>query len=497
MELAFAGLDVGTSGCKLLVYDLSGRMIFKASRKYSETGEGGIRELSPDTVLENVFSVLRETGEKCPVPIKAMAVTSLGESVVCLDENDRPLCNSMLTGDIRGIPETHELTESFGVEEIFQTTGLPPNELYGLPKYMWLNRNTDAIKRARYILFYEDFIGYMLTGERRVSYSSAARSMAFDIKKHAWSERLLSCAGIRKEQMSEPAPPMTVIGTILPEAAARLKLDPELKIAVGGHDQSMAALGSGLMDRDTAELGMGTCEFMFAMLPEPMTDSYMAKNDFTCIPYIFPDTYLTSLEVTTCGALKNWARGCIFRDINERCIRNGENFFVHMDKMAQEIKTDVLVLPQFGSSGNPDLSMDAVGTITGLTIHTRPEEIYRAILEGMAFQMYLAYERLRPLGVELKRIAATGGGSASELTLKIRADVFDMEVSSPESNESGTLGCMIIAAASVGAYSSICEGIKKAVRPKKIFEPDHAMHEYYMEKYERYKELYKKMNKFK
>ena len=45
MELAFAGLDVGTSGCKLLVYDLSGRMIFKASRKYSETGEGGIRYL--------------------------------------------------------------------------------------------------------------------------------------------------------------------------------------------------------------------------------------------------------------------------------------------------------------------------------------------------------------------------------------------------------------------------------------------------------------------
>ena len=55
-----------------------------------------------------------------------------------------------------------------------------------------------------------------------------------------------------------------------------------------------------------AEVGMGTCEFMFTMLPEAKMTSYMFENDFTCIPYVFPETYLTSIEVTTCGALKNW-----------------------------------------------------------------------------------------------------------------------------------------------------------------------------------------------
>ena len=73
------------------------------------------------------------------------------------------------------------------------------------------------------------------------------------------------------------------------------------------------------------------------------------------------------------------------------------------------IQTYILLLPQFGSAGNPDLSMDAKGTITGLTIHTKPEEIYRAILEGMAFQMYLAYERMNVIGTKMKKIAATGG----------------------------------------------------------------------------------------
>ena len=176
--MAFAGLDVGTSGSKMLVYDLDGNIIFTASRKYTELGDNGRRELEPETVMKYVKEVLREVGDNCPEKIDAMAVTSLGESVVCLDKNNRALANSMLTGDCRGIPETQEIIDRIGAQKIFEITGLPPNELYGLPKYMWLNRNSDAVKNAKAILFYEDYVGYMLTGERKVSYSSAARSMA-------------------------------------------------------------------------------------------------------------------------------------------------------------------------------------------------------------------------------------------------------------------------------------------------------------------------------
>ena len=75
---------------------------------------------------------------------------------------------------------------------------------------MWLNQNTDVIKKAKAILYYEDFIGYILTGKRMVSYSSAARSMAFDIRKKEWSEELLGAAGISLQQMSVPVAPSTV-----------------------------------------------------------------------------------------------------------------------------------------------------------------------------------------------------------------------------------------------------------------------------------------------
>jgi xylulokinase len=161
------------------------------------------------------------------------------------------------------------------------------------------------------------------------------------------------------------------------------------------------------------------------------------------------------------------------------------------------VRTDVLALPQFGSSGNPDLSMDARGTIAGLTIHTKPVEIYRAILESFAFQMYLSYGRLKKLGTRMESIAATGGGAASELTLQIRADVFNMEVSSMECDEAGTLGCMVMAATAAGAYPSLEAGIRRAVRTKRVYRPDAAMHGWYMEKFDRYRKLYEKMFDFK
>lgn len=495
--MAFAGLDVGTSGSKMLVYDLDGNVLFTASRKYEELGGGGHRELNPETVMKNVKEVLREVGERCPEKIEAMAVTSLGESVVCLDKEGKALTNSMLTGDSRGIKETEEIIEKMGAQRIFEITGLPPNELYGLPKYMWLNRNTDAVKKAEAILYYEDFVGYMLTGKRMVSYSSAARSMAFDIRKMDWSEELLALAGIRKEQMSTPVKPCTVIGTILPEAAKKLHLNPDMKLVVGGHDQSCAALGSGLCTTEAGECGMGTCEFLFTMLPKAMMTPYMIENDFTCIPYILPGTYLSSLEVTTCGALKNWARDNILKGFKMECDARGDNFYSCIDRAVEDIRTDVMVLPQFGSAGNPDLSMDARGTITGLTIHTKAEEIYRAILEGMAFQMYLSYERLKKLGTRMNRIVATGGGAASELTLQIRADVFNMKVVSLENEESGTVGCMLMAATGTGAYPSLEEGIRRAVKIRKEFLPDPVMHEYYEEKFAKYKTLYERMYDFK
>lgn len=100
----------------------------------------------------------------------------------------------------------------------------------------------------------------------------------------------------------------------------------------------------------------------------------MIENDLTCVPYVFEDTYLTSLEVTTCGVLKDWARDTILQGREMECeARNIDFYNEYIDAAIADMRTDVMLLPQFGSSGNPDINYDAKGTITGLTVHTKPE----------------------------------------------------------------------------------------------------------------------------
>lgn len=495
--MAYAGLDVGTSGCKICVYDMEGTVVYQAARHYREEGNDGHRELNAEMVARNVMDLLAEVGRGCPAPIDAMAVASLGESVVCLDESGRCLAPSMLTGDSRGIPETEEIIRSVGPLRIMEITGLPPNELYSLPKLIWLNRETDAIRRAKYIFFFEDYIGWLLTGKRLVSYSSACRSMAFDIRKKEWSAELLVLAGIAPDQLSQPVEAGSMVGAILPEMAEKLGLNPEMRLVAGGHDQSCAALGSGLYDMRGCETSMGTCEFMLLMLPRPQATPYMIENDFPCIPYVLPDRYLSSLEVTTCGILKNWGRETLFSKESQEGGQRGGSFFQQLDERLKGLRTEVMALPQFGSAGNPDLSMDARGTITGLTVHTTPEEIYLALIEGMAFQLRLAFERMQCLGVTPEYIVATGGGAASDVTLQIRADVFGMRVIRPASEETGTLGCMLLAAVGTGAYPTLEEGIRRAVRVKKVFDPEPTSRAYYVAKYERFCALYERMHDFK
>lgn len=490
----YAGVDVGTSGCKMLVYDLDGDIIYRTARSYEEIGENGCRELDPVTVRENLLDMFCEVGRKCSRNISALSVASLGESIICLNDEGKPLAHSMVTGDVRGREQVKELIEKMGEEQIFEITGLPPNELYGLPKYMWLNQNSDAIKKAKTIVFYEDYVNYILTGKRMVSYTSAARSLAFDFRKKEWSKELLAFAGIEPEQMSMPVPPLTVIGNILPEIAAKTGLNPHMKIVVGGHDQTCAALGAGLTELHDSECSMGTCEFMFLMMPEPQMNAYMIENDFGCIPYVLKDQYLTSLEVTTCGILKNWARNTILAGIDMECKERGEPFYEYIEDLAKENLTEVMVLPQFGSSGNPDLNMNTVGTITGLTVHTKLGEIYRAILESFSFQMRYAYERLKRMGVGTNRIVATGGGSRSELTLQIRADVFNMDVLSLERDEAGTLGCAIMASVANKEFMTIEDAIERMVKYRKIYKPDENMVRYYDEKFLKFKNLYEKMH---
>ncbi len=494
--MAIIGIDIGTSGCKVCAFNLSGDIISSASRKYSENRGHGTREIDPDVVREKVFQAISETASACPEPIQAISVTCLGESLVCLDENDHVLCPSMVTGDSRGKEGVEKICKDPGADYIFQTTGLAPSQLYSLPKLIWMRDHTDVLSKTKKIFFYEDYIGYLLTGARRVSYSSAGRSMAVDIHRLKWDEALLASASLTSEYFSTLVPSGTIIGYVKDDIAQNCRLSGRIPVVAGAHDQVCAALGCGFLDASFAEDCIGTCECLALILPETYPKDTLQKLQMPCMLYPLPDCFFTTLEVTTCGALMNWARDTLFKGTRDLCASKGIDFFKYMDERVAGRHTDVLILPQFGSSGHPDLNYHMSGTICGLSLETTEEDLYLALKEGIVYQLKLAYEYAAPLNLNFEKIVMAGGAANSPVSSRLRADIFQKPVYTLVNKEAGTLGCMILSAVAIGAYPDITSAIHEVVQYSDQVLPNPENFAEHMEKYQRFKTLYKNMHHF-
>ena len=99
------GLDIGTSGVKSTVFDGEANVLGFAYREYELIGrERGEYELDPSALREAAFAVLRESAKDAS-DVRAICLTSFGESFVCLDGDDQPLANAMIYMDKRGSEE--------------------------------------------------------------------------------------------------------------------------------------------------------------------------------------------------------------------------------------------------------------------------------------------------------------------------------------------------------------------------------------------------------
>lgn len=491
--MALGGLDVGNSGCKFVAFREDGQVIFQARADYAEKGTAGQREIDPEEVWAAVLALLRRASRECSEPIDAFAIATLGECGVPVDASGKALMRCMVTGDCRGIEESREIIGKFGREPLMEITGLPPSEMYSMPKFTWIARHTDILPKMKYMFLMEDFIAYRLTGNRRVSHSSAARTMLFNVETGNWEEPLLEYAGLRPEQMSPPGQTGEIVGQLLGSVCRETGLSPKTMVVVGGHDQNMATFGAGMLDASILEDGIGTAEVLSVMLDGPRKDAFMVQNDFACIPYILPGKYLTYLILPTCGVLTNWCRDTFFGREALECSQRGENLFDFLDAHLPEALSDILVLPQFGSSGTPHIDYAAAGVISGLTIHSTSYEIYRAVRESCIFQMKMALDILCP--GRSGRIRATGGGAKSDAALQMRADIYGMSVERLRILHAGTLGCMMAAGMATGAYRDAADAVAQAVHVERTFAPGSSPQ--YGEKYEKFKRLYRAMHTFK
>lgn len=493
--MKIAGLDIGTTGCKLTVFDEQGAYLDKSYRDYPVKRAASEHEVDAAAIMDGVRAVIKDMAAKYP-DIAGIGVTSFGETFVLTDEAGTPLHLAMLYTDPRGAKECQELTEKLDGKTIASITGVKPHEMYSIPKLMWIKRNRPEIyAQAKHAFLMEDFVVFGLTGNAQIDYSLATRTMGFDITTLKWSEEIFKYAEVDMGLMSKPVPTGTTAGCVLPQMAKELGLSEETQIVSVSHDQVSAAVGAGVFGADKAVDGAGTVECVTPIYDGLPELEVMYQGNFAVVPYVIPGKYVAYAFSYTGGALIQWCVDTLAKKEKELAKEQGisvnellENEYRNL--CAGETPSGLLVLPHFAGAATPYMDTGSKGVIVGLSAGTTVSEIYRACMEGVVYEMMLNMEYLKSSGVKYEMLHATGGGARSKVWMQMKADALNLPIRALKTVDAGTVGSAMLTGIAVGVFTDLQDAAAHMVEEKEMYYPREEMHQKYEAIYQRYRKLY-------
>ena len=485
--MKIAGLDIGTTGCKITVFDENGAKTDSEYRAYPASRLKSTHELDAFALRNSILEVVKAAAERFP-DIKGIGVTSFGESFIAAGSDGNPLRPLMLYTDPRGAEECAELVNKLGREKIASITGLNPHSMYSLPKLMWIARNEpEVFAKIKHVFLVEDYAVFLLTGKRAIDYSLATRTMAFDLKTLDWNGEIFEAAGIDPSLFSKPVSTGTAVGKISAEAAAKTGLSRDVLVVAVAHDQVAAAAGAGVTEPGIAAEGAGTVECITPVYKEIPSGTSFQNNNYNVVPYF--GSYVAYAFSYTGGALLEWCVDNVCRAEKEEARAAGVSVHEYLQR-GYKGPTGILVLPHFAGAATPYMDSGSRGVIAGLDMSTSARDVYFACMEAVAYEMRLNIEKISESGIKINRLVATGGGAKSALWTKIKSDVTGLPIDVLETTEAGTVGSAMLTGVATGVFKSLEEARSKMVVKTAERLPDPRMHERYGEIYERYKKLY-------
>jgi len=489
--MSLLGLDVGTTGCKVVAFDESGAVLAKASREYPLLNpQPGYYELEPNRVWADICACLLEVNAQVRHdPVSALAVSSQGEAVMPVAEDGEVLANSPVSSDQRAAAQSARLVEQFGFERIYELTGQPAGSLFTLPKVMWWKEHHPHLFRQAWkFLCYSDFVTWRLGLEPIIDHGMAARTMAFDIRSLAWSDELLAAGEMDENLLAKPMPSGSVIGEIPASVAQKLGFARQVQVVTGGHDQLCAALGAGVMQPRRALYSIGTTEALAVILHQRNAD--LQQLHIPCYPHVVPGTFVALSGSQTGGRLLRWYRDELAGAERASAKHLKQDVYDVIVGQVDDAPSRLLLLPYFAGSGTLYDDPTATGLIIGLTFGTRRKDIVKAILEGVTYEQALSLRRLNEIGIEVNQLTAVGGGASSDIWLQIKADITNLPIQVIHTSEAASLGAALLAGWATGIYQDLAGASQQLIRIRKTFYPRPNQAQHYQQQLKTYADVY-------
>lgn len=501
--------DLGTSGNKATLYDERGVLVASSTTAYGvSTLRPGYVEQDPDDWWSAVASSTKDLLASSKVPASAIAcVTFSGQMMGCLavDAEGAPLRPSIIWADMRSGPQARRLAEAMPPRDFYRITGHRPVSSYSLTKLMWIRDNEpEVFAKTAKVLQAKDFIVHKLTGVFATDYSDASGTNAFDLEKKVWSREILEAVDMDEGLFPAAHPSSTIVGRVSSGAAALTGLRAGTPVVIGGGDGSCAAVGAGVVRGGKAYNVLGSSSWIALATDHPVYDPEMRTFNWI---------HLDEKKYSPCGTMQSaglsveWLKQTFAQ--HEAAIEagGGESVLAQMNKAALESPRGakgLLFLPYLMGERSPRWDPSAKGAFIGLTTKHDKADIYRAVFEGVAYNLKTILLSLeasslsatprqavsRGATASIDEIVLIGGGAKSGVWQRILADVWEKPILIPRYlDEATSLGAAVAGGVGMGIFPDFT--VAERLNPGETrIEPDERSAAVYRKLYPLFEESY-------
>ncbi len=496
MRQLLLGIDIGTSSCKVAVFEKNGRVAAQRTENYKVYyPQKGWAEQDPNEwwhAVGTAIQAMLAEGDIEASEIAGVGIDGQSWSAIALGKDGEVLCNTPIWMDTRASGICEELKKRIGEEELFNVCGNPLQPAYSLPKILWYKKYTpDIYAKIDKVLQSNSFIAYKLTGQITQDKSQGYGYQCFDMHTGTWDKSLCEKLGIDMKMLPKIYECHEVVGYVTEKAAKETGLLVGTPVVAGGLDAACGTLGAGVIQNGQTQEQGGQAGGMSIC-----TDTYNADKRLILSYHVVPERWLLQGGSVGGGGVVKWFEQEFGAFERELAKQNGTHSFEEMSKEADEIRagSDGLVfLPYMAGERSPIWDTEAKGVYFGLDYSKTRAHMIRASFEGVAYSLRHNIEVAEKTGAEVNTLHAMGGAANSRVWTQLKADVTGKKIAVPASDTATTLGAAILAGVGVGIYQSFEEAVRETVQIKRVHEPDFSKHEAYQKYFDIYLEIYEKL----
>ncbi|NLO35185.1 MAG: xylulokinase [Clostridiaceae bacterium] len=491
------GIDVGTTGVKVLAVTTQGDLAASAIEAYPlYTPQTGWTEQEPADWWQATKLALKRTLAALPADrLLAVGLSGQMHGMVALDAKHQVVRRAILWNDQRTASQCRELTDlAGGPEALLAMTNNQMLTGYTAGKIRWLQQaEPDNFAHTRLILNPKDYLRLCLTGSVLTEVSDASGTGLYDVQNNRWHTGLIRRAGLDPALFPPVVASTEEAGRISEEAAAQTGLPAGLPVSGGGGDAVISTTGLGLVRPGRIGITLGTSGVVAMGL-----DAFMANPEGKL--QVFrgnaPGSF-TAMGVTLAAAGSyHWFRQALGQHEREQAGQTGRSAFQLLDEAAGATEpgaAGLIFLPYLTGERCPIHDPAARGGFIGLTGLHEKGHFARAVLEGVAYSLRQVHALIAANSPDRQgegTVILAGGGAVSPVWRQIFADVFQLPVQTVYgSAEGGSFGAALVAGVTAGVWTSLPEAVR-LVRTESETLPDPSRAAVYAALYDRYTRAY-------